>query len=699
MPKMPLSLQSPISRLKGIGTVAAANFAKLGIKTLADLLLHLPTNYQDRTRIFPIAQLVSEQYSLVEGKLISAKLIGRSRGVFACELQDVTGVIGLRFFNAAHAQQRYLASLKSIRCFGKVQKGLYGFEMIHPQCQATTEPLDKCLTAIYPATAGLHQTTIRKAMQQALTVLAAGQQLEQLDSSLLPDSLAGLSVEDALVQVHQPSSEYNATAAVASSYPPRQRLAFEELLAQRLHFLQLKRAQQARTAVVLEQTHLVDKLRSNLPFSLTSAQERVTNEINTDLAAASPMVRLLQGDVGSGKTLVALLAMLQAVSNGYQAVLMAPTDILSEQHFNYCRKLLDGLDITVVRLSGKMAATDKLIANHQITHGSEQIIIGTQALFQEQVEFFQLALVVIDEQHKFGVQQRLALVEKSGGEFAAHQLIMSATPIPRTLAMSVYADLDISTIDELPPGRTPITTSVVHNDKRSELTSRIVKYCQSASGQVYWVCPLIDESEKLSAQAAAVVHEQLTSQLPKLTIGLVHGRMGPTSKQKVMAKFSVGEIDLLVATSVIEVGVDVANASLMIIDNAERLSLTQMHQLRGRVGRGAKQSYCVLLHYPPITQTAHLRLETMREHTCGFAIAEKDLAMRGCGELLGAAQSGLMQFKVADLARDQGLFVQVQETANKLLSSIASGAAEQQQVIDTLIERWCPNLLAGSVNV
>ncbi|KGK42789.1 ATP-dependent DNA helicase RecG [Nitrincola sp. A-D6] len=674
-----------IRELKGVGTALELKLAKLGILTLQDLLFHLPLRYQDRTHIRPMGALQPGAEGVVEGELRLVDVVTGRRRSLLCRLQDATGQITLRFFHFSAGQKNALKPGVRIRAFGEVRPGSAGLEMIHPEYQLLASgqpppPPEQALTPVYPLTEGLTQNRLRSLVHQAL------QQLSQTD---LPDFLpielrqsrALPELNQALRYLHHPPPEADQQALLAGRHPAQRRLALEELLAQHLSLIRVRQRIQHQggwplpPAMELEQAFL-----QRLPFALTAAQQRVIAEIAQDLSTDIPMLRLVQGDVGSGKTLVAALAVVQAIAAGYQAALMAPTEVLAEQHYIAFQQWFEPLGIQVAWLAGKVKGKQRNQQLESIALGTAALVVGTHALFQDEVKFARLALVVIDEQHRFGVHQRLSLREKGrDGVRVPHQLIMTATPIPRTLTMSAYADLDCSVIDELPPGRTPVNTRVISDTRRDEVVARVREACAQGR-QAYWVCTLIEESEVLECQAAEVTAEQLALQLPELRIGLVHGRMKAGEKAAVMAAFKAAELDLLVATTVIEVGVDVPNASLMIIENPERLGLAQLHQLRGRVGRGSIESFCLLMYHAPLSRQGRERLQVMRETTDGFRIAEKDLELRGPGEVLGTRQTGMMQFRIADLERDADLLPQIKSLAEKLKG--------QPNVVDALILRW-----------
>lgn len=682
--------QIPVNALKGVGATLAEKLAKIGLFSLQDLLLHLPLRYLDRTRITPIGALQPNLNAVIEAEVRACDIVLGKRRSLVCRVQDGTGTLTLRFYHFNNAQKQRLVAGARLRVFGETRRGAAGLEMYHPEYDflagASPLPLEQTLTPIYPATEGLTQPRLRSLAQQALTWLDQ-HPLRELLPETVRRRLNQCTLADALRYLHQPPVGANVQQLLEGEHPYQQRLAFEELLAHHLSLLLLRRETQADGAPRLRLTPALEHgFLKQLGFQLTRAQQRVVAEIAEDLAKPLPMLRLVQGDVGSGKTVVAALAALAAVASGKQAAVMAPTEILAEQHRLNFGKWLEPLGIQVGWLTGRLKAGERRYQLEMIAAGTAQVVVGTHALFQDAVAFADLGLVIIDEQHRFGVHQRLSLSEKGqvdgalAGVVRPHQLIMTATPIPRTLAMSAYADLDCSVIDELPPGRTPVTTVVISDNRREEVIERVRLACEQGR-QAYWVCTLIEESEALEAQAAQATADSLAQSLPQLRIGLVHGRLKPAEKESVMAGFKAGELDLLVATTVIEVGVDVANASLMIIENPERLGLAQLHQLRGRVGRGSAASHCVLLYGSPLSNNSRERLRVMRESSDGFYIAEQDLLLRGPGEVLGTRQTGDMQFKIADLQRDSHLLPDVKNAALLLMS-------EHPQVSQLIVQRW-----------
>ena len=668
-----------LTELPGVGARVATRLAALGLVRETDLLFHLPLRFEDRTRITPVNRVRPGSTVQVEGRIVHQVIrYGRTRMLLAT-LADATGQLTLRLFRFFPSQLKLLAEGRSLRCYGEVRLGTAGLEMAHPQCQALDEaepaPLPTSLTPVYPTTQGVGQALLVRLIGAALEGLQHGA-LELPE--LLPGRAGQPGLVEALGTIHAPAPDENLGALIDGTHPAIRRLALEELIAHHLALARVNRARAHQKARVLtDQSGLARRLLQALPFRPTGAQIRVIGEIQNDLADERPMRRLLQGDVGSGKTVVAAAALATAAATGCQAAIVAPTEILAEQHFRTLGDYLTALDLNVVWLAGKVQGRARTEVLERLA-GDADIAIGTHALFQKGVAFRDLALVIVDEQHRFGVHQRLALAGKGRrAGLQPHQLVMTATPIPRTLAMTSYAGLDISVLDELPPGRKPVTTVAASQQRRGEVIQRLQR-ALSEHRQAYWVCPLIEESEVLEAEAAATRSRELAAELTQFRVGLVHGRMKAAEKQAVMAAFSSGQLDLLVATTVIEVGVDVPNASLMIIENAERLGLSQLHQLRGRVGRGSDQAACVLLYKPPLGQTARARLQVMRETTDGFVIAEKDLELRGPGEVLGTRQTGALRFRIADLARDGELL----ELAADMAGALAAG---QQQA---LIERW-----------
>ncbi|MDU8924696.1 ATP-dependent DNA helicase RecG [Pasteurellaceae bacterium LIM206] len=677
----------PLTTLSGVGTAVSAKLSRIGINNLQDLLFHLPIRYEDRTRITPITDLRPDQYATIEGQVQTCDIQFGKRPVLTVSLSDGTAKIMLRFFNFNAGMKNSFQLGARVKAFGEVKRGRFMAEMHHPEYQIVRDNqpirLEETLTPIYSTTEGLKQNTLRKLTDQALALLDKMQVAEILPDEFNPHPF---SLKEAIRFLHRPPPDISPEILEKGQHPAQQRLIFEELLAHNLAMQKVRCQNQEIFALPLGyQSDIKARFLATLPFCPTNAQTRVTTDIERDMANPHPMMRLVQGDVGSGKTLVAALAALIAIDNGKQVALMAPTEILAEQHAENFRRWFEPLGIQVGWLAGKVKGKARQAELAKIENGEVQMVVGTHALFQEEVNFADLALVIIDEQHRFGVHQRLMLREK--GEKAGyypHQLIMTATPIPRTLAMTVYADLDTSIIDELPPGRTPITTVVISEQRRAEIVARVQHVCTVEKRQAYWVCTLIDESELLEAQAAEATAEELQKALPHLRIGLVHGRMKPTEKQQIMARFKAAELDLLVATTVIEVGVDVPNASLMIIENAERLGLSQLHQLRGRVGRGSTASFCVLMYKPPLGKISQKRLQVLRDSQDGFVISEKDLEIRGPGEVLGTKQTGIAEFKVANLMRDRKMIPVVQHYARNLIQ-------QYPQIAEQLIKRWLNN--------
>ncbi|MCK4079271.1 MULTISPECIES: ATP-dependent DNA helicase RecG [Acinetobacter] len=670
-----------VHQLQGVGTASAALLEKLNIFTTDDLLFHLPRDYEDRSTIIPMNQLVVGRSYLLEGMVSSIDFPPGKRKSMAVLLEDDFGKVTLRFYHIYKALTDKMRSGNRLRVFGEVRVGARGLELYHPEIQqisAQTALPKTRLTAIYPSTEGLTQAKLREYVRQALE-----QHSENLPE-LLPEKFTnGYALKEALEYIHEPPIDANMQQLMQGSHPAQQRLIFEELVAHQISLLARRAYIREIEAPAFEpSTILAKKLLANLPFNMTGAQRRVSKEIMIDLKQHQPMLRLVQGDVGAGKTLVAAVAACHALEAGWQVALMAPTEILAEQHYLNFKRWFEPLGIQVAWLSGKQKGKARTQAEAIIRGGLAQLVVGTHALFQENVEFARLGLVIIDEQHRFGVDQRLALRNKGAEQMTPHQLVMTATPIPRTLAMSAYGDLDTSVIDELPPGRTPIQTVTIPLDRREEVLQRIATNCQKGK-QAYWVCTLVEQSETLDAQAAEATYAEIKERFPSLNIGLVHGKMKADEKQSVMQQFKNNELQLLIATTVIEVGVDVPNASIMVIENAERLGLSQLHQLRGRVGRGAKASFCALLYKTPLSQNGQERLSILRESNDGFVIAEKDLELRGPGELLGTKQTGDMGFRVAKLERDDHLLTQAHYVAEQVLKDYPVNA-------EALLKRWLP---------
>ena len=668
-----------LTELRGVGPKLAARLQDYGIQAVEDLLFHLPLRYQDRTRVTPMLALRPGLEAVVEGTVRHCDVaIGRRRSLLVT-LEDSSDTIVLRFFHFSAAQRKSLQPGTRLRCFGQARPGRGGLELVHPEYQAADrdDPGTRdTLTPIYPTTEGIGQLQWRKLCAQATALLR-----REPPSDLLQGVCdLGLTLADALIYLHAPPPDAPLAQLQAGEHPAQLRLAIEELLAHNLS-LQVLRQRERRSAApaMPAESGTVARFLSRLPFSPTGAQQRVMHEIAGDLASSRPMLRLVQGDVGSGKTLVAATAALQAIAAGYQVAIMAPTEILAEQHLASFTAWFADEGLNIAWLSGRVKGRTRRESLQHIASGSAALVIGTHALFQDDVAFHRLGLLIIDEQHRFGVHQRLQLKAKAGG-LRPHQLVMTATPIPRTLSMLAYADLDCSVIDELPPGRQPVTTVLVDNQRRDSVIERVAHACGEGR-QAYWVCTLIEESDALQAQAAEAIHAELRGTLPQLRIGLIHGRLPAAEKAAVMRDFKAGDYDLLVATTVIEVGVDVPRASLMIIENPERLGLAQLHQLRGRVGRGRTASHCVLLYQSPLGANGRERLQAMRESSDGFVIAEKDLALRGPGEVLGTRQTGLMDFRIARLPEHDHLIENAQVMAATLLS-------EHPERVDPLIRRW-----------
>ncbi len=674
----------PTSVLKGVGPKQIERLEKLGIRTIQDMLFHLPARYEDRTRIYPMCDLLPGLHVSVQGHVEHTNIVFGRKRMMVCTISDGSGKVNLRFFTFAAAQKNALTQGRLIKCFGEIRRGPTGFEIVHPEYKFVDEgeltEVAETLTPVYPTTDGLKQLSFRTLTEQALGYLDKGMLTELLPGGLYPHQI---SLKDAIRFVHRPPPDTQTELLEQGKHPAQQRLIIEELLAHNLSLLKLRQSANQHQAVSIHlNSALENKFLANLPFKPTGAQSRVLEEIRLDMTRPVPMMRLVQGDVGSGKTLVAALAALTALSDGYQVALMAPTELLAEQHANSFKQWYEPLGIEVAWLAGKTKGKARAAALEAIASGEARMVVGTHAIFQEAVTFNRMALIIIDEQHRFGVHQRLELREK--GVFDdnhPHQLVMTATPIPRTLAMTAYADLDVSIIDELPPGRTPIQTVAMPDTRRAQIIARVRESCLDDGRQAYWVCTLIEESEVLQCQAAQDTAEELRAQLPDLNIGLVHGRMKAAEKQEVMAAFKAGELHLLVATTVIEVGVDVPNASLMIIENPERLGLAQLHQLRGRVGRGSVASHCVLLYHAPLSKTGKKRLAVLRESNDGFIIAQRDLEIRGPGEVLGTKQTGLADLKIADLVRDAQLIPQIQNIAHHMWQN-------HPKLSQQIIDRW-----------
>ena len=678
------SEQRPVTALRGVGAALAERLRRLGVTQVQDLLFVLPVDYDDRTTRTAMGALVPGMRTVVQGEIQLTEVAFRRRRQLLTRLSDGSGFLTLRFFHFSSTQQEGLERGTRLRCFGEVRRGPQGLEMVHPEYRRVTdqsEPVEDTLTPLYPLTEGVTQGRLRMLIAQALRELDTAGVRDWLPRELT-DTLALPPLREALRYVHRPPKDARLAELIARRHPAQRRLAFEELLAHHASLRLLKQAARTDPAPALaDAAGLSARLLSSLPFQLTKAQARALAEVEADLRSDVPMVRLVQGDVGCGKTVVAAVAAARAAGSAMQAALMAPTELLAEQHWRNFRDWLEPLGLPVALLSGTQPVRARRSVLETVASGEVRVVVGTHALFQDGIEFANLALVIVDEQHRFGVQQRLRLQEKGRklGRFP-HQLIMTATPIPRTLAMTAYADLDISVIDELPPGRTPVQTVVVPQQRRDQVVARVDQACR-AGRQVYWVCPLIEESEELRSQAAQETAVALEAALPDVRVGLVHGRMPSAKKDEAMLAFKAGRIQLLVATTVIEVGVDVPNATLMVIENAERMGLSQLHQLRGRVGRGAQASTCVLLYRAPLSPLARERLEVVRRTNDGFEIARRDLELRGAGELLGTRPTGLAQLRVADLSRDADLLPRVQAAAQMLIE-------RYPDIIAALSARW-----------
>jgi len=657
---------------------------RLGLISAHDLILHLPLRYEDETEIMPIATLRPGRSAQIEATVIRSDASYQPRRQLTAVVQDDTGEIGLRWLTFYPNQQQQMQVGRRWRIRGEVRGGMHGYEIIHPKVTVADSVLPAALTPVYPTTEGLSQPSLRKAIGQALEKV-------ELNDTLEPELVKRLGLQsfgEAIRTLHAPTPDMDALALIEHTHPSWLRIKFDELLAQQLSLAAARDARRSLRAKSLKANPKPDslcaRLLKSLPFSLTPAQQRVTNEISADLEREFPMYRLLQGDVGSGKTVVAAMAALQAIDAGVQVALMAPTEILAEQHFQKLKMWCEPLGIEVCWLTGSITPKARKIANAAISSGSARLVVGTQALIQETVEFFDLGLVIVDEQHRFGVAQRLSLSKKGedlkADDWIPHQLTMSATPIPRTLAMTFYADLEVSSIDTLPPGRTPVVTKLISNARRDEVIGHVAQVCATGQ-QVYWVCPLVQESESLDLQTAVDTHLALTEALPDYTVGLVHGQLPTAEKAAVMKAFREAHINVLVSTTVIEVGVDVPNASLMVIEHAERFGLAQLHQLRGRVGRGVAKSVCVLLFQTPLSMLARQRLRAMYETQDGFEIAQRDLDLRGPGELLGSKQSGVTLLRFADLAADGGLVVAARQAAIELRDTAP-------HIVERHLARW-----------
>ncbi len=678
-------LASPLTALRGIGPALAKTLERLDLFRVEDLLFLLPLRYEDRTQLVKLGALESGTRCLVTGEVLLAETVYRGRRNLLVRISDGSGQVTLRFFHFSRQQQAQFQPGVRVSCFGEVRKGSAGFEMIHPEYRVLREDQDaainETLTAIYPATEGVQQGRLRSLTDQALQWMR-----DSPPQELLPDavrkSLALPALTEAINYLHRPPPDADVERMLEGRHPCQKRLAFEELLAHYVSLRSLRELARTESALPLRAgDEEIERFTAGLPFDLTGAQQRVVAEILDDMAEPHPMMRLIQGDVGSGKTVVAAIACLKAIGSNMQAAIMAPTELLAEQHWHNFSEWLKPLNIEPAWLSGSQRTKARRDSLAAIADGSGQLAVGTHALFQEGVTFNNLALIVIDEQHRFGVHQRVALREKGISEKVyPHQLVMTATPIPRTLAMVAYADLDTSIIDELPPGRQPVQTVALPNTRRDEVVERVRKACESGQ-QAYWVCPLIEESEVLDFEAAQVSYDMLTKALPNVRVGLVHGRMRSVEKERGMGAFKDGTIQLLVATTVIEVGVDVPNATLMIIENAERMGLSTLHQLRGRVGRGSEQSHCVLLYKAPLGQVARSRLAVLRDTNDGFVVAQRDLELRGPGEMLGTRQTGLPEYRIANLVRDAELMPDVQRAAETIRRTAPGNAA-------AIVRRW-----------
>ena len=678
-------LSSPLTVLNGVGPALARKLERLGLFRVEDLLFLLPLRYEDRTQLVKIGALRPGMRCLITGEVLLAETVYRGRRNLLVRIADGSGQITLRFFHFSRQQQAQFQPGVQLTCFGEVRKGSAGLEIIHPEYRVLREnqnaAINETLTPIYPATEGVQQGRLRNLTDQALRIMHSSP-AEELLPQEVRNKLDLPALSEAVVYLHRPPVDAEVSLMLEGKHPCQQRLAFEELLAHYMSLRNLRALARTENAYALTSGNSrVNQFLDTLPFELTAAQQRGVAEILADLAEPHPMMRLIQGDVGSGKTVVAAIACLKAIACGVQAAIMAPTELLAEQHWRSFSDWFRPLGIEPAWLSGSQRTAARREALQTIADGRAALVIGTHALFQEGVEFHNLALVIIDEQHRFGVHQRVALREKGVTEHAyPHQLVMTATPIPRTLAMAAYADLDTSVIDELPPGRTPVATIAVPETRREEVIARVRTACQ-AGQQAYWVCPLIEESDALDYEAAEASYAMLTAALPELRVGLVHGRMRPAEKERGMQGFKDGLIQLLVATTVIEVGVDVPSASLMIVENAERMGLSQLHQLRGRVGRGTTSSHCVLLHKPPLGQLARNRLAVLRHTNDGFVVAQRDLELRGPGELLGTRQTGLPEYRIANLVRDAELMPKVQIAAENIRRSAGDKTT-------AIVRRW-----------
>ena len=677
-----MKLALPAASLHGVGPRLGERLGRLGVDSIADLLCLLPQRYEDRTQVRPLGALRPGEKVLIEAKVELAEVAFRGRRSLLCRVTDGTGAITLRFFHFSRGQQEGMRRGVQLRCFGEVRAGRTGLEIIHPEYRAVdadTPPPEPTLTPVYPTTEGLQQQRLRTLAGRALAMLADEPLADYLASRLPAD---WPSINEAIEFLHRPPRGADTAMLLAGRHPCQRRIALEELLAHRLSLRNAAAGRRRERAVALDRADertacFVDRL----PFELTAGQRSAWREIGTDLGEPVPMYRLLQGDVGSGKTVIAALAALRAASSGCQAAVMAPTELLAEQHQASFSAWFEPLGIETVLLTGSLSAAERRAAQELLASGGAAVAVGTHALFQEAVSFRRLGLVIVDEQHRFGVHQRLSLKRKGErGDIAPHQLVMTATPIPRTLAMTAYADLDCSVVAGLPPGRKPVRTAVMPEHKRGPLVARIAAHCR-AGRQAYWVCPLIEESDHVDSSAALALERELTAALPGLSVGLIHGRLKASDKERVMRDFKQARLDVLVATTVIEVGVDVPNATLMVIENTERLGLAQLHQLRGRVGRGPDESDCVLLYKPPLSDLARERLKVLRETNDGFVVAEKDMQLRGPGEMLGTRQTGIVELRVADLARDADLLPTVVRLCDELMT-------DEPGCVEPLTRRW-----------
>lgn len=679
-------LWQPVSILQGVGQVLQEKLNKLGIYTIMDVIFHLPTKYVDKTRLTPLDTIRVGDLVLVQGNITKVDVIRARRKMLIVTITDGNGFISMRFFHFNEGQKQALKEGVVFRGYGEVRQGAKGYEIIHPEYQlepGNNNEVADTLTPIYPLTKGVPQKLLQSISEQALALLEKSAQLQEILPKDICQKYNLLPVTKALQQIHRPLPNVPITALEDTKHPAKYRLIFEELLAYQLLMRKIRKAKQKKQALSVSLNNkLQNKFINSLGFTLTKAQDKAIGQILNDLKKPYPMMRLLQGDVGSGKTVVAAIAAMSLANNGIQVAMMVPTEILAEQHYKKFVAWFSELDISVSLLTGKLGAEQKRTALNNIANGLVSIVIGTHALFQNEVEFNNLGLVIVDEQHRFGVEQRLALLNKSSVDIEPHQLIMSATPIPRTVAMTLYADLDLTIIDELPAGRKPVQTVVLSSERRLEVIKKIEHILESNS-QVYWVCPLIEESEKITCQAAEKTYQYLLEHLPKYQIGLVHGRMKNNEKDAVITDFNDGKINLLVATTVVEVGVDVPNASLMIIENAERLGLSQLHQLRGRVGRGDSAAYCILLYQAPLSNQSKQRLEIIRSTSDGFEIARRDVGMRGIGDMFGTNQTGINNMRIANVIRDHKFIEEISIVADNLLENYPTKAEQ-------IIHRWLP---------